>query len=429
LSKANEINVFSGEKPRRIAVVDCQFAGISGDMLVGALLDLGANIKKTVRSMESVKDYVKGCDRLQVTVTEVTRHGLRAKRVEVKAVEKFEYRTGIELTDAISKCLMELKLSKAACNFATNTLETIIKAEAKVHGENLEEVHLHEAGSADTLADIIGTATALEDLGIFRETKVYSMPVAVGGGLFKFSHGIIPSPTPATIEILRSKHFMMLGGPVEAELATPTGVALLVNLADTATQTYPPMKPKAIGYGAGAKDFNETPNILRITVGEPLEHGFLSDEIYVLETNLDDVTGEVVGHTMDRLLREGARDVSIIPMFTKKNRPGQILKIITDRQNVEHLSQIVVEETGTLGVRMYPCKRYILTRETIPVEVEIEGKRETVNVKVSKELGGKAVQVKPEYVDVKKLADKTGKPLRIIIDLVVKKAREVHGKP
>lgn len=417
--------MFSGEKPHRIAVIDCQFAGISGDMFVGALLDLGANIKKIVRSMESVKDYVEGCDSLHVTVKDAPRHGLRAKRVEVKAVEKFDHRTGIELTDALSKCLRDLKLSRDACNFATNALETIIKAEAKVHGEKFEDVHLHEAGSVDTLADIIGTTTALEDLGIFKGTKVYSTPVAVGGGLFKFSHGIVPSPAPATIEILRSKHFMMRGGPIEAELATPTGVALLVNLADTATNTYPPMKPKVIGYGAGAKDFKEIPNIVRIIFGEPLEYGFLSDEIYVLETNLDDVTGEVIGHTMDRLLGEGARDVSIIPMFTKKNRPGQILKIITDRQDVERLSQILMEETGTLGVRMYLCKRHILTRETVPVEVEIGGKREKVKVKVSKGPGGKDIHVKPEYDDIKRLADKTGKPLRVIRDLVVKKSRKI----
>lgn len=418
--------MFSGNKSTRIAVVDCQIAGISGDMFVGALLDLGADAKKTVRSMELVKDYVEGCDSLKVIVNDVTRHGLRAKKVEVKAVEKFDHRTGIELTDALSKCLMKLKLSKDACNFAASTLETIIKAEARVHGEGVEDVHLHEAGSVDTLADIVGTATALEDLGIFKETKVYSMPVAVGGGLFRFSHGVVPSPAPATIEILRSEHFMVRGGPVEAELATPTGAALLVNLADTSTHTYPPLKPKLIGYGAGSKDFKETPNILRITLGEPLEYKFLSDEIFVLETNLDDVPGEVVGYTMDRLLGEGARDVSIIPIFTKKNRPGQILKIITDRQKVERLSQIIIEETGTLGVRIYPCKRYILKRKTIPVKVEIEGKKETIKVKVSKELGGKGIQVKPEYDDVKKLADKTGKPLREIIDLVVKKAREAH---
>lgn len=418
--------MFSGEKPQRIAVIDCQFAGISGDMFVGALLDLGADIKKIVRSMESVKACVEDCDSLKVIVRDTARHGLRAKRVEVKAVEKFDHRTGMELKAALSKCLSRLKLSRSACNFAANTLETLIKAEAKIHGENWKDVHLHEAGSVDTLADIVGTTAALEDLGLFEGTQVHAMPVAVGGGLFKFSHGTVPSPAPATIEILRTKQFMIRGGPIETELATPTGAALLVNLTDITTSTYPPMKPEAIGYGAGAKDFKETPNVLRIILGKPLEHRFLSDEIYVLETNLDDVTGEIIGHTMDRLLGEGAKDVSIIPMFTKKNRPGQILKIITDRQNAEHLSQILMEETGTLGVRMYPCRRHILTRETAPVEIEMKGKKERVRVKISKDREGRGIQIKPEYDDLKKWAAKTGKPLRVIREMVVKKSRKIN---
>lgn len=282
---------------------------------------------------------------------------------------------------------------------------------------------MHETGFVDTPAEIIGTTVALEDLNFF-DVKVCSTPVAVGGGLFKFSHGIVSSPAPATIEILRSKGFPIIGGPVSSELATPTGVSLLVNLAKEVVRFYPAMKPTAIGYGAGTKDFEEMPNILRIAVGEPLDYRLLRDEIVVLETNLDDVTGEVIGHAVNKLLQEGARDVSVIPMFTKKNRPGHIVKIIADRTTVEHLSKVLMEETGTLGVRIYPCERHILNRESISVNIEIEGIKASVNVKVARNRRGEIIQVKPEYEEVKSLAEKTEKSLREIMDRVKMKARK-----
>jgi len=167
------------------------------------------------------------------------------------------------------------------------------------------------------------------------------------------------------------------------------------------------------------------PNVLRVTLGEPLNYRLLRDETSVLETNLDDVTGEIIGHTVDRLLHEGAKDVSIIPMFTKKNRPGQILKIIADKTDVERLSRILIEETGTLGVRVYPCERHILNREPIPIDILIDDIKEPVNVKVAKDSKGEIVQIKPEYDDVKRVANKTGKPLKEIMDLVKMKAREL----
>ena len=409
---------------KRVLVIDCQLAGISGDMIVGALLDLGVDATKFVETMKSACGHLEGCQGLEITVNEVTRRGLRAKKLHVKAEKNATHRTGAELRDALMNCANGISLSREAGELALNSIDTLISAEAKVHGESVDEVHLHEAGSVDTVVDIVGTVIALEELDLFKDTKIYSTPVAVGGGLFKFSHGTIPSPAPATIEILKSRGFPMVGGPISSELATPTGVAILVNMADQAAHYYPPMKPKVIGYGAGSKDFEEMPNVLRIALGEPLRYGLLSDEIYVLETNLDDVTGEVIGYTLDKLLQEGARDVSVIPMSTKKNRPGQILKIIADKEDVERLSLILMEETGTLGVRVYPCMRHILARKIVPIEVEMEGVREPVNVKVSMNSEGRVIQIKPEYEDVKRLADKTGESLRGIMDRVIEKAKQ-----
>lgn len=413
---------------KRVLVIDCQLAGISGDMIIGALLDLGVNTSKFTETMKSACNYLKGCQELEITVNDVTRRGLQAKKLYVKAEEHATHRTGAELRDAIINCADGIGLSKKARGIALNSIDTLIAAEAKIHGESVDEVHLHEAGSVDTVVDIVGTAFALEELGLFKDAKIYSTPVAVGGGLFKFSHGTISSPAPATIEILKSREFPMVGGPISSELATPTGVAILVNITDQTAYYYPPLKPKAIGYGAGSKDFEEMPNVLRVALGEPLRYGLLSDEIYVLETNLDDVTGEVIGYTLDKLLQEGARDVSVIPMSTKKNRPGQILKIIADREDVERLSLILMEETGTLGVRIYPCVRHILARKTVPVEVEIEGMKEHVNVKVSMNSEGRVIQIKPEYDDVKRLADKTGESLRGIMDRVIENAKQTLGQ-
>ncbi|MFQ6080909.1 MAG: nickel pincer cofactor biosynthesis protein LarC [Candidatus Bathyarchaeia archaeon] len=403
--------------------MDCQMAGVSGDMIVGALLDLGANATKVVEAMKSVQGHMKGCKNIEVIIKGVTRRGFHAKKVDVKAEGVTEI-TGAELVEATVNCIENLKLSGEAKRFASDSVNTLVNAEARVHGKSIKEVHLHETGFADTPAEIVGAAAALEDLNLFH-TKVYSTPIAVGGGLFKFSHGTVSSPAPATIEILRSKGFPIIGGPIESELATPTGVSLLVNLAHEVVRFYPPMKPTAIGYGAGTKDFAEMPNVLRITLGEPLDYQLLRDEISVLETNLDDVTGEIIGHTVERLLQEGARDISIIPMFTKKNRPGQILKIIADKTDVERLSRILIEETGTLGVRVYPCERRILNRESIPIDILIDDVKELVNVKVAKDSRGEIVKIKPEYDDIKRVADKTNKSLREITDLVKMKAREV----
>ncbi len=392
--------------------------------MVGALLDLGVDIPKFIEAMEGSAKYLEGCDGLAVEVEDVSRRGFQAKKLHVKADEReHRHARGFELRDAIQNIAEDLKLSVEARDLATRSIDSLIEAEAKVHGETPSDVHLHEAGSIDTVVDIIGTAYALDELGLTKDTKIYSTPVAVGGGLFKFSHGKVQSPAPATLEILRSKAFPMMGGPIEFELTTPTGAALLVNIVDEAVPFYPPIKPMRTGYGSGTKDFESMPNIVRLTLGEPIRSNLLVDEIYVLETNLDDVTGEVIGYTIDRALQEGARDISVIPMTTKKNRPGHILKVITDRENVNRLTMLLMEETGTLGVRMYPSKRHILARNVTPMEIKLEGLEEVVRVKVSRNREGKVIQVKPEYDDVKSLAEKTGRTLREIMSLVSEKAR------
>jgi len=279
----------------------------------------------------------------------------------------------------------------------------------------------------DTAAEIIGCAVALDDLNLF-EAKIYSTPLAVGGGLVKFSHGTVAVPAPATLAILQSKNFPFHGGPIESELATPTGASILVNLVNEVTNFYPAIVPLKVGFGAGTKEFPDMPAVLRVTVGNAVDTGVASDEIAVLETNVDDLSGEILGYTIDKLLAEGAKDVSITPMVTKKNRPGQIVKVIADQKDAAHLSKVLIAETGTLGVRVNYCQRHIVNREVAMVDLTVMGNKASVRVKVSKNAQGEVIRVKPEFEDLKVLAEKTGKPLRELVELVVSKAQEMFPK-
>lgn len=410
---------------KQLMVVDASIAGVSGDMFVGALLDAGASSTRVIEAMRMPKDFLKGCKNLEIEVGDTTRRGLHATRVEVRVEDDVTARTGTELIEAAENTLNNLKLSEKARGFTMNSITTLVEAEARIHRGGAKGAHRYKTASVDTLADIIGAAVALEDLNLFTSTRVYATPIAIGGGLLQFAHEAVSSPAPVIIEILRSKGFPMVGGPVEGELATPAGVSILTNLAHECVRFYPHMKPTAVGYGAGSKDFPEMPNVVRITLGQPSTPGLVDDEIYVLETNLDDTTGEIIGQAVDRLLQEGARDVSIIPMFTKKNRPGQIIQVMSDRTNVEDLSRVLVEETGTLGVRIYPCERRILVRESASIEIEIDNVKERIDIKVAKDSGGDIIQIKPEFDHVKRVAERTAKPLREIVEIVKERAREL----
>lgn len=354
------------------------------------------------------------------------RREFRATKVDVTAEGKTR-KDAKQLIATVEKAAASLKLSPEARRFASNVIHTLVEAEAKLHGHHLADAHLHEVGLVDTAAEIIGSAVAMEDLGFFN-SKITATPVSVGGGLFQFSHGTVSSPAPAALSVFQSKNFPIRGGPVESELATPTGASLIVNLTQEVSSFYPEMAPIKVGYGAGGKDFAEIPNVLRIVIGKPLPKPLGRDQIAVLETNVDDVSGEIVGHTVDRLLAEGAKDVSIIPMFTKKNRPGQIVKVIADPNDAQRLSRVPIEETGTLGVRVYPCERHIINRESKSVEIAVGKSKETVKVKVARDQDGKVIRIKPEYDDLKRLAEKTHIPARELSEMAVSKAREVFKK-
>ena len=407
---------------KKILVIDCQVSGVAGDMILAALIDLGASVDKITSAIKSLENPEYGYENIKITINHVMRGEFKATQIDVTS-ESAHKRHGSELIGIVEKAAENLVLSAKAKLFASNVIRTLVGAEAGLHKTSFDDAHLHEVALVDTASEILGTAIALDDLGLFNAT-ICSTPVAVGGGIFKFSHGIVSSPAPATLAILQTKNFPFQGGPIETELTTPTGVSILVNLVDEVNRFYPAMAPLKVGYGAGTKDFAEMPAVLRLTLGNSLDNELTKDEIAVLETNIDDVSGEILGYTIDKLLQEGAKDVSITPLVTKKNRPGQIVKVIADQKDVQHLSRVLIEETGTLGVRIYYCERHIIAREVYSVDLPIGGFKETITVKVSKDSSGKIIRIKPEFEDLKRLAEKTKKPLREISDLAVSKARE-----
>ena len=413
-------------KTEKILIIDCQSSGIAGDMILGALLDLGANVDKVSSAIRSLEKPEYGYQKIKIDIREVMRGEFRAKQIDVTA-QSTQKRKGSELIDIVEKAAKNLELSLKAREFASKVIRTLVSTEAELHKTSFDEAHLHEVALVDTGAEIIGSAVALDDLNLF-ESKIYSTPLAVGGGTFRFSHGITSSPAPATLAILQSKNFPFHGGPIEVELATPTGASILVNLADEVTRFYPSIVPLKVGYGAGTKEFSEMPAVLRLTLGNSMDSGLVRDEIAVLETNIDDATGEIIGYAIDKLLSEGAKDVSITPMFTKKNRPGQIIKVIADQKDAQRLSKVLIDETGTLGVRVYYCERHIINREIYTVDLQVMGNKETVRLKVAKDAKGEIIRIKPEFEDLKRLAEKTKKPMRELSELAVAKMQEKFGK-
>lgn len=407
----------------KIVFIDCMTAGVSGDMMLGALVDLYQESHPLFDVADVIKSKLSNIKSVSLRIESVLRSEIAAKRVNFE-VEEDGKMNGRQLREALEACSRELNLSYKASSFAISVLDTLLDAERKVHCEVSGDIELDELGSADTLFDVLGTSYLLQNLNLFENTVFYSSPVSIGGGYVKFSHGKVAVPAPATLEILKSKKFPIIGQDVDGELTTPTGAAIVVNLAEKVLQSFPPIRVLSVGYGAGFKDFKGFPNVTRIVVGERFEDRFNTEEIYLLETNLDDVTGETLGYLMEKLFKEGAKDVCFIPVFSKKNRPAHIVRVMVDEGNMKRLMEVLVEETGTLGVRMERLHRCTLNRETVNVTLPVELGHETVRVKVAKDSRGKVINVKPEYEDVKRVAEKTGKPFRFVLEIVEHAFRE-----
>jgi uncharacterized protein (TIGR00299 family) protein len=410
-----------------ITIIDPQTAGISGDMLLAALIDAGADPGNIQRTLNEIPQYYRKCSKIRLSTNEVKKHGFRATGVELVITEEQRESRADEYLKAAEGIAEASTMSSKASEFAINSIRDLVLAESTLHGSSLDTTHLHEAGSADTLADVFGVAAACDALGIF-ESKVYSTPVAVGGGIISFSHGKVATPAPAVLEIARRKQIPIRGGPEDVELATPTGISMLANLAGKFVSSYPPFIPNIVGYGAGKAELKEAPNILRLAMGQALSARSETDVIQVLETNLDDVSGEILGHTLQRVIESGAKDAWMSPAQFKKNRPGAVLHVICNPSLAEKLTAIIMEETGTLGVRNQLWNRVTLQREVRTVKVIVKGREFAVRVKFARDISGKIVNVKPEFDDVQAIAEEVSMPAREISGSVLRSVERTVEK-
>ena len=387
-----------------ILVIDPSIAGISGDMMLSSIIDIGADEKLVIENLESIKDYFKSCKKLEISFKDVTKNGFRAKKADIIIEEDKNSHNVDELNYNLERSIENVSISNNAKAFIKNSFENLISAESALHGISNKEMHLHEAGSIDTFVDIIGTGIALDNLKLFNLKEIITTPVSVGGGDITFSHGKMQNPAPAILEIARRNNIMIRGGPGMYETATPTGMAMLAALVEESQEIFPGIKPELIGVGAGSSEFKEIPNILRITLGE--KSTLLTDEIAIIETNIDDRTGEELGYAMQRIIDNGALDVSLIPTIGKKGRPSNVLKVITNLSKSEFFSDLVMRETGTLGVRVYPMSRFIQMRENLKANITIKNNDEEIDVKVVKSESGEIIQFKPEFDQIVKLSEK-----------------------
>lgn len=403
----------------KVAVVDCQVAGIAGDMLMASLVDAGANKAKVIDAIFACQDSLKGSKISKVDFAKVVSHGFTATQLQMKYSDSVHERKGAEMHRSLARCCDSLGLDQKAKTFALESLKTIISTEARIHGEDFASIHLHEASSIDTLADLVGCAVALQDLGLFDGSRIYSTKVAVGGGLLKFSHGTVPNPASAILEIFKNRQFVLVGGPVEDELTTPTGAAMLVNLASGSINYYPNIAPEKIGYGVGTKKFDGFANVVRVLVGTSGVGvtEIAKDTVCVVETNIDDVSGELVGNLVEKL-SEIAKDVTVIPGTTKKSRPTYLIRIISENAELNNVLDVLFSESGTLGARVQEVERYVLPRAVLIVPVDISGSTFNVHVKVVKDRAGRITNAKPEFEDVRVIASRCHMPVKRAMELV-----------
>ena len=368
------------------------FAGISGDMTVGALVDAGADAAQLIAALESLGTGAR------FTLDRTKRRDIAAAKFHVAWTDTRTHRH----LPHILKMIDGGALSERARANAKLVFQKLGESESSVHGTPIEKVHFHEVGAVDSIADIVGACVGLDLLGV---EAVVCSPINVGSGTVSTDHGIMPVPTPATALLLKGKPIYSRGPA--SELATPTGAAIVSALAGD-FGPMPPLKIESIGYGAGDKDFPEHANVLRAMIGQT-SGARESAMVEVIEANIDDSTPEVLGWAMERLLEAGALHVTMQPLLMKKSRPGTLLRVLARPEDREKLAGLLMAETSSLGVRFFQAERRVQARRI----VEVETAHGRARVKVA-ESGAFA----PEYEDCRTLARTTGLPLQRILSEV-----------
>lgn len=377
----------------KIAFFDC-YAGISGDMCLGALVDAGVDIGDLKKALKKIP--VTG---YQLTSKRVVRNGISAAKVDV-VIKGHTHHKSTKWKD-IGKIIKGSSLAPEIKQKGLSIFRRLFEAEAKVHGEAFEDVHLHELGGIDCIVDIFGTVIGLHMLGI---EKIYASAINLGSGTVRTAHGVLPVPAPATAELLRGCPVYVSDIPFE--LTTPTGAAIITGLKAAFLGT-PDMHIEQIGYGAGNKDFTTLPNTLRVMIGERSAHQDAGAAVTIIETNIDDMNPQLYEAVIEKLFDAGALDVFLENIIMKKSRPAVKLTVMAKAQDVDKLSLLLFTETTTIGLRFYTARRKTLEREIVKVKT----KYGEVRVKRSL-LHGTVMNSTPEYDDLKALAKKTGIPLK-----------------
>ena len=399
----------------KVAYFDC-FSGASGDMIIGSLLDAGLDLEVLKKALDGLDFHG-----YQLTAEKVLRSSITATKFNVVLVEDEHEHTHASSHHhrGLSEILNIINTGKIPDSVKTKSSEIfrlLGEVEAGIHNVPVEEVHFHELGAIDTIIDIVGTVFALETLKIER---VYSSPLAVGSGTVKTAHGILPVPAPATLQILANAGAPIINGPPSenppGELLTPTGAVLITSLA--IGFKLPNLKVEKVGYGAGNKQFPTWPNVVRIWIGE--ETGGGNDEgLVLLETNIDDMNPQIYGFLMERLFAEKAADVWFTPIQMKKNRPAIMLSVLGPSSLESKLSEIIMKETSTLGIRSRAVSRHMAHREIM----EFDSSLGRAHAKI-KRFGQDILAVSPEYDDCRQLAMEHNLPLHEVSRIVEIEAR------
>ena len=431
----------------RVAYLEC-FSGISGDMFLGALIDAGVPLDLFTRTVAALKLDAR------LEVSRVERSGISATKLDVivdgekelpreefwakqghgpshdhehshshehhdhhhEHAHDHEHSHGKKHAHRGLKEIREIigraEISQTARQTAIRIFEVLGAAEAKIHNTDIEQIHFHEVGAVDAIVDITCAAVGAEALGV---DSIICSPLNVGGGTVTCAHGTFPIPAPATLEILRSAP--VYSGGIQKELVTPTGAAIVSVLASRYS-SFPRMKPEKTGYGAGSRDLEGFPNVLRLTIGETLEQHpglFPEEAITILEANVDDMTPQLVGYVMERALKEGALDVFATPVQMKKSRPGLLLTVLCRPEDSDRLKRLIFAETTTLGVRIREERRAVLERRHLTVATRWGD----VRMKVAN-INGSVSNYAPEYEDCRRIAEEHHIPLKAVMQEAIK---------
>jgi len=442
---------------KKTVLIDVATAGASGDMFLSALTDLIGEDDALLPVAASLLIYDPS---FRLSMESHTHSGITGRQIQITQ------NTGIRLTPAsimnvLHSVAEEVELSEAGKKIAERALNELLEAESRAHNKPIDELHLHETGTVDTILDIVGTAYLFERTGLLGEAEFLATSVAVGSGTINTEHGPLEVPVPAVAEMLVANDVPYHNGEAKTELLTPTGAALLIAITDKFVDSHDDFVAQNQGFGFGTRDLGKIPNMMSIVIGETIvpeeevsasakeeptkkeikpkketkpepeekskaHDGWNEDDVIVIETNVDDVDGETLGTLFDTLLEEGlAYDVTIIPAIGKKNRPCYVIKVIAAKAGLKSIADVMIKNLGTIGIRYSTWQRLKASRETIVCSLEIDGEEYMVRVKVSRSVDGSILSIKPEADDVLRVAKETGIPVRELKPRIAMQAHAV----